>query len=249
MHKWVVYTAAFGSNEQVRVMPQKHFAGIDFICFTDRPRKTRGWQQVIVPQPIAGDLTRCNRFYKLQPHNVLPQYERSIYIDSNYIVKKIPADFFASQMQGCNLLVFDHAQNIADPRNCVYDELDAILALAKQGKAKDDVATMQKQIAAYRAEGYPAQNGLISGGILIRNHLQPDIIPVMDSWWQMVRTQSKRDQLSFNYVAWKHGFAFCYLPGDSRRGNPYFYFAGKADKSLLFTLLKYKLRHIFTATK
>ena len=42
----------------------------------------------------------------------------------------------------------------------------------------------------------------------------------MEDWWKIVSTQSKRDQLSFNYVAWKNNFVPTIINGDLRRGNP-----------------------------
>ena len=62
----------------------------------------------------------------------------------------------------------------------------------------------------------------------------------MQHWWWFIVNLSKRDQLSFNYVAWKNKFSFDYLQGDARRNNDWFYMAAKTDKSIAYTLLKYK---------
>ena len=35
-------------------------------------------------------------------------------------------------------------------------------------------------------------------------------------WWSEIKYGSKRDQLSFDYIAWKSGLDFVYLPGDGR---------------------------------
>ena len=43
----------------------------------------------------------------------------------------------------------------------------------------------------------------------------------MENWWTEIKYNSKRDQLSFNYVAWKHKVKFNYIEGDSR-DNQYF---------------------------
>jgi hypothetical protein len=44
----------------------------------------------------------------------------------------------------------------------------------------------------------------------------------MEDWWTEIKYNSKRDQLSFNYCAWKNGLKFNYMDGDSR-DNEYFY--------------------------
>jgi hypothetical protein len=38
----------------------------------------------------------------------------------------------------------------------------------------------------------------------------------MEDWWIEIKYGSKRDQLSFNYIAWKNGFNFVYLQGDGK---------------------------------
>lgn len=233
----VVYTAAFGSN--VFIVPQKQFAGVDFILFTDYARGVKGWKEVIVDLPFPADPALSNRFFKIQPHLFLQKYERSIYIDSNYIVMNIPADNFDREMNGNDMLVFSHNETISDKRNCVYKEFDA-LAYAQRGNEE----MMNKHRQFLIDEGYPADNGLITAAVLIRNHMQTQVIQTMELWWKMVFTMVRRDQLSFNYAAWKTGLQLSYLKGDIRRGNPYFYHVGKSDSNMWFSLLKFRLRKL-----
>lgn len=242
MNDLIVYTAAFGDH--ITVMPQKKFEGVDFICFTDVPRKVKGWEMRMVKPEFANDNTRNNRYYKILPHRFFGEYKKSIYIDSNFIVMDLPADHFTSQLEITPMLTFDHSQTKADPRDCVYEEHEALMHLYKAEKVKDDPAQMQKHIEFLKEQNYPSHNGLIVGSVLIRNHHHPKVSETMEAWWQMVLTMSKRDQLSFNYVAWKTGLPFGYLSGDSRRGNPYFYHAGKNDKYVVYSVLKYKLRKL-----
>ena len=73
----------------------------------------------------------------------------------------------------------------------------------------------------YQKEGYPRHNGLITGMVILRRHNEKDCIKVMEHWWTEIKYGSKRDQLSFNYVAWKNKLKFSYIDGDSRI-NQYF---------------------------
>ena len=73
----------------------------------------------------------------------------------------------------------------------------------------------------YQEVGYPPNNGLINGGIILRHHNEPDCKKVMEDWWSEIKYNSKRDQLSFNYAAWKNNFQFNYLDGHDRT-NYYF---------------------------
>jgi hypothetical protein len=69
-------------------------------------------------------------------------------------------------------------------------------------------------------------NGLITGMIILRRHNEPDSIQTMEDWWTEISYRSKRDQLSFNYCAWKNNLNLNYIPGDSRN-NEYFINVGK----------------------
>ena len=242
MKNVVVYTAIFGDN--VKLYPQPRIPGIDFVCFSDRPRSVKGWDVRVVERAFGDDPVRNNRYYKIRPHLFFPEYEYSIYIDGNFVILKSPLDII-SQMEEFNMLAFDHNQTTTDPRNCIYKEYDAIIDLFnKKGVMKDDLSLIQTQIDLFKEKAYPANNGLIKGGVLIRKHNEPDVIKAMERWWYFIENYSKRDQLSFNYVAWETGLRFKFLPGDIRRGNPWFYMVSKNDKSLRFSLLKYKARRV-----
>ncbi|WP_442795238.1 glycosyltransferase domain-containing protein [Pelobium manganitolerans] len=239
----VVYTAIFG--DQVTLYPQKKYAGIDFICFSDRKHSAAGWEVRVVPNLIEGDVIRNNRYYKILPHLHLKEYDYSVYIDGNFLVLSSPISL-VRQLTDVHMLAFDHAQTKKDPRDCIYEEYAAILKLYQEKAVlKDDLNVIKKQIEGYQLEKYPVKNGLIKGGVLIRKHHEPDVIKAMNAWWEFVLKQSKRDQLSFNYVAWKHNFKFAYINGDIRRGNPWFYMVSKSDKNLKLSLLKFKLRNLF----
>jgi hypothetical protein len=43
----------------------------------------------------------------------------------------------------------------------------------------------------------------------------------MEDQWVELKYNSKREQLSFNYIAWKNKLKFSYIQGDSRN-NKYF---------------------------
>ncbi len=83
-----------------------------------------------------------------------------------------------------------------------------------------------KQMERYQMEGYPTKNGLATTPIMVRNHNHLDTIKHNEDWWSEIKHNSKRDQLSFNYIAWKNQFNFVYLEGDSRN-NDYFVSMGK----------------------
>jgi len=248
MNKVVIYTAIFGDN--VTLYPQNKIQGIDFICFSDRPRKAKGWEVRVVKEYIHGDNVRNNRYYKILPHLHLKEYDYSIYIDGDYLVISSPLAIISGVKGDAHMLVFDHQQTTSDPRNCIFKEYDAIIKLYhEKGILKDDLQIISKQIEFFKTQNYPANNGLIKGGVLVRKHNETDVIKAMERWWEFVLNHSRRDQLSFNYIAWEQNFKFDYLPGDVRRGNPWFYMVSKSDKNLKFTLFKFSLRKLYLRLK
>jgi len=87
-----------------------------------------------------------------------------------------------------------------DLRDCMYDELQACIDLRK-----DSAEKMTAQVNKYKKEDYPHHNGLVMTGCMVRSHHDPLVIETMEAWWKEVKQNSFRDQLSFNYSAWKTG--------------------------------------------
>lgn len=248
MERIVIYTAVFGDN--VKIFSQPELPGVDFVCFSDRMHNVKGWKIIIAEKKFGNDNVRNNRYYKINPHLFFKDYDQSIYIDGNIILMRSPVKIFDKYLQNCNMAVFDHSQTKRDPRNCIYKEHIAIVELqAKTGSLKDNEEIMSTQIELFKKAGYPKNNGLIKGTVLIRKHNEADVILTMKKWWHFITNYSRRDQLSFNYVAWENDFKFCYLPGDLRRGNPWFYFASKHAKNSSFLKIKYYYNKIKNSLK
>ena len=223
MNNKVVYTTIFGDYDTL-VDPHFIDKGWDYICFTDNENLSSDVWEIRKCTPYYTDLTRSAKRYKILPHRFLKEYEYSIFIDGNMTVR----GYVDQLLNGYNVSFFDHAQNKLDPRNCIYKEADTILQLGikNNGNYKDNPELIKKQISRYRKEKYPENNGLITGMIILRKHNEKDCIETMEEWWNEIKYNSKRDQLSFNYVAWKTKLNFRYLTGDSRN-NKWFLSLGK----------------------
>jgi len=82
----------------------------------------------------------------------------------------------------------------------------------------DKPEIIKQQIDKYRKNNYPENNGLVSSKILFRRH-NSVIASFNELWWNEIAIHSKRDQLSFNYVAWKSGFNYFIIPANVRNQN------------------------------
>lgn len=99
-------------------------------------------------------------------------------------------------------------------RNCIYKEAEACIALGKDNKE-----VILKQVALYKNAGYPRDNGLIESGVILRRHNDPIVMGAMTTWWRQIISYSKRDQISFNYVAWKNKVPFTAINGNIRNNE------------------------------
>ena len=93
--------------------------------------------------------------------------------------------------------------------------------MIKNGKPKDKPEFIKKQIEKYKKEDYPRDNGMLIAMELVRRHNEMDVVKTMEHWWKEIENHSRRDQISFNYVAWKNKLKFNYIYKDSIE-NVYF---------------------------
>lgn len=227
--KIAIYTSIFGGYDEL-YDNQYPIEGVDYICFTDSNIKSNTWK-IIKSTPIYTDPNRNAKKYKILPHRYLPEYDYSIWIDGNL---RVISDI-RPLCSGNPHKVYDHMK-VVDKRNCIYEEAAFILNAGERNYKerpdrgmlcwKDNPSLIKKQINKYISEGYPRDNGLATNPILVRNHNNSEVIKNMEDWWEEIKYFSKRDQLSFNYIAWKNKYNFSYLEGDSRN-NKYFISMGK----------------------
>jgi hypothetical protein len=224
-----VYTSIFGGYDNI-IDEQFQMEGVDYICYTDTDIKSDIWE-VRKSTPIYKDPNRNAKKYKILPHRYLGEYDWSVWIDGNI---KVISDI-RTLCNGDSYKVYDHMK-VFDKRNCIYDEANTILQFGEANSKrnphkgiknwKDDPNLIKTQMERYISEGYPKNNGLTTNPIIVRNHNDSVVIKTMEDWWNEIKHNSKRDQLSFDYIAWKNEFNFVYLEGDSR-DNDYFVSVGK----------------------
>ena len=206
--KIALYTAIYGGKDNIIKVPK--IKGVDNILFTDSHIKdTHGWEVRNVKGENKSNNLNAKQF-KILPHKFLSEYNLTIWVDGNVEFKDIAS--FIEEFKSNNMTVFDHNHS-EDKRCCIYDEANAIIKLNK-----DDIEVVNKQIQKYSELDYPKKNGLICGGILLRqnNEIVNDL---MDKWWDEIINGSVRDQLSFNFVAWKENFKPHYIKMDIRNNK------------------------------
>jgi hypothetical protein len=151
------------------------------------------------------------RKYKILPHLFFPEYAYSVWVDGNISITGDMNEFITAHLKHSPMASLKHPD-----RNCLYQEARACIYLNK-----DDHSVIRRQMDYYRECGYPEGNGLIQSGVIIRRHNEQSVIRVMEDWWANVERYSRRDQLSFNYAAWKNSFEYDEIDIDASQ-NKYF---------------------------
>lgn len=188
--KIVVYTAIAGGYDDLK-MPEVFSEHCDYVCFSDRELPgDHGWE-VRPFDYLSADPRRTARYVKVHPHVYFPDYECSIWIDANLLIKKDITEFTTALSPDVPMATYLHPY-----RDCIYAEGEECAQ-----REFDDADTIRTQLERYKHAGYPPNNGLNETNVLVRRHQDERVIRVMNDWWREIENGSKRDQLSLNYAA------------------------------------------------
>lgn len=196
--KKVLYTAITGNYDSINE-PVKTPGWEYKLLMNNLDIKPVNWEVLPIVHPLQRDPPKMVRYLKLHPWELFDA-DISIWVDANIQVTCDLDKFITDYKQG-EFTIMKHPD-----RNCIYKELSACETMRK-----DNADIMKPQIARYKEEGYPAENGLVSSGLIIRKHTQ-GVKDFCIKWWDEIARGSHRDQLSFNYVAWKINYKFEYMP-------------------------------------
>ncbi len=170
----------------------------DYVCFTDNLSIGNVDNSLWQIRPLVFDKydnIRKQRWHKIHPHILFPDYEKSVWLDAN--INILNKDIFADI---CKAIDESRLMSIAQHpgRTCIYEELIACIELGK-----DNVEVMREQINLIRKSGFPEKQGLFESNIIYREHHNDQIIVIMKDWWWWIENYSRRDQLSLAYVLWQ----------------------------------------------
>jgi dephospho-CoA kinase len=231
-NKFVVYTALFGDYDNL-IDPNENYEGCDFICFTDQINLKSDIWEIRIVENIDLPLNMMNRRYKILPHLFLSEYEWSMYVDANILIRNNPFELANKYLSRYNFTMPKHFA-----RDCVYNEAKECVIL---GKSKHDET--KKQIDDYKKQSFPENYGLGENNILFRKHNSEKVIKIMKDWWEELNTQTKRDQLSLAYILWKNKEIFNYMEESARVGLGYFEYIlhNESKNKTFFQKLKEKM--------
>lgn len=198
----IIYTAIF---DYVDYLKEPDFIpdNCKFVCFTNIPLESRYYEIRRVKEIMIDDPVRNAKIYKILSHRYFPDHKYTVWIDGTRFLTGDIHRLIEDYLSDADMALFAHRW-----RNCIYDEAQECIRTER-----DDPKLIKAQMARYRKEGYPNHNGLITGGIILRKNTE-SVKKVNEQWWNEIIKYSRRDQLSFNYVAHKNKLTYNIIGGD-----------------------------------
>ena len=209
--KVIVYTANIGNYDDCHNIYLKD-PNVEYYYFTDGYTDLCGWKNKAIIKPHE-DNTKSARYFKCNPHLVLPEHDISIWIDARFKVKSknvmkfLNSNFNKKDQIAC----FHHSRGAHE--GCLYTE--GFVCVANN---IDDGDVILKQLTRYNEELFPKKYGLFSTGIIIRRNTD-EVKRFNEMWWDEVKNGSKRDQVSQMYVSWKTGIQIKPIEGTVYRND------------------------------
>lgn len=226
MPKLVIYTAVLGDYDELHE-PFYTNGSYEFIMITDNKnmiKKESAWKFIHISElvniiPNGLNNVQLNRWLKMNPNMIFPDYDVSIYIDGNVNVvtdmMPIALAFFKS-----NAIIGLHLHS---NRKKIMSEINMLSYCGKISKEEKKRAITQYR--QYKSNGFDDSIDLLEATIMIRKHNDNFCISLMKSWWNEFINGVQRDQISLPYVLWKQKFCMndLYLLGDNEYSNPRFF--------------------------
>lgn len=211
----VIYTCFTGKDYDSINVNEYLDSSYEYICFTDNEEQIKkGYVGPWQVKPLVFtklDNHKNNRYHKFFPNELFPEYEESIYVDTNIVFKNERLFYAADKLSRTDvfLAIPPHRS-----RHCIYEELEQCIKVRKDKKE-----TLEKHREFLEKEGFPHGIGLTENNVIYRKHNNPTCMKIMKEWWEMIEKHSKRDQLSLYYVLWKNGTEMTYLLDRAIKGD------------------------------
>ena len=196
--KIAIYTCIIGAYDKI-AEPLFCPDNCDFYIVTDQDvPSTSIWKKVEVDRQLDElkklSNVEINRYFKMHPHILFPEYRYSIYLDGN-IQPISDLTEFVNLIGKSGIAAHRHSF-----RNCVYKEAEVLSYLKK-----DDPKRIREHVNYLRNSKMPENYGLIECNVIAREHHNSVCKAIMKSWWEEFIKHSKRDQISFAHALYVNG--------------------------------------------
>lgn len=183
------YTAIADNYDPLRNHPD--VPGVDWIAFVSNPAQYSKSNWDIQPLFSYGesDSRRQSKWYKVQSHLEMAEYDRTLWIDGSCEVRSPRAISGLLDIE-VPIALYTHPD-----RDCIYQEAGVSLGMRKYHNEP-----IREQVQYYIDEyEYPEHWGLWFTGLILRNRC-PEVERMERMWWNEIDRWSYQDQLSFPVV-------------------------------------------------
>lgn len=233
MNKIAIYTSIVGHYDDLR-QPVVIDEGFDYILFVKKGTMTTdkiGVWQVRELDFMVEDNTITSRFPKMNPHIVLPEYEYTLWMDGNLVIRD-KAFYVAAKNKIQERVPYSGVKHTV--KDCVY--VDAISCVHAM---RDKFSNIFRAVNFLLSVKFPEHYGMYENNIILRNSTDARVISFNEQWWKLYLQYPKRDQFTSPYClhANKLDFNFLLPIGTCAKDSPWIQFIEHNEKAKSF--LKY----------
>ncbi|BFT29612.1 hypothetical protein D210916BOD24_07880 [Alteromonas sp. D210916BOD_24] len=189
MKRYVVYSVITGAYDEVLPLGTDE-RDVDYVLVVDNDFSGEvplGWNLLKLPKSSL-NYKDLNRYVKMHPHFLFPQYDCSVYVDGNIQVISSLKDLIDEALDSKDIALYQHYQ-----RNDVYSEAIECLKLGLEYFWR-----VIPQMKKYKAQGFKGDS-LYEASVIFRKHHSPSLKQAMEHWWNEYLGNAKRDQLSLTF--------------------------------------------------
>lgn len=205
----VVNASFFGGDKDIKkIVNQPKYKGVEYVLYTNKPEiaKNTIWE-VKNTQLKNTDPRLAARNVKINTHHFHPNSDYWLWVDSNMKIQVNPNILVQKYLDKFDACAMPHPE-----RHNWVEEAKTIL-----NYNMDTSETLNRALNKYLAEGcVPTQ--LWETGCLLRRNNQK-VRDFNKIWWEEVKNNSIRDQISVHYASWKVGLYINSFPGTNSEND------------------------------
>lgn len=220
----VIYSAITGSYDAI-LQPRVVAEGWDYVMFVEGTSgcadgacdqggaKVGVWEIRRITEDYGGPIL-TSRYYKLNPQEVLPEYDWWLWVDGN--IEILDGGLY----EAAEGAIAGDKKYYGLPHPVRDDVAEEILQTHRLRMISYSKAIKLLDFL-YKQEGLPRHCGLLENNIILRRNC-PAINEFNALWWKMLCTYPTRDQYTNAYCLWKCGIQPGMLlgPGINARNHP-----------------------------
>ena len=171
--KIIIYSCLIGNYDKVATF--KRQKGYDYILFTDQKIENTNWTLYPIPKEVLKlkvSKVKKQRYMKIHPHKFFKNYDLSVYIDANYIIKGDMDDFLENTLNPIDIIYICHLQFGRGLHKAIQTAIDQKL---------DKKSILMETMRRYNESKILGKQGIVNAGLIIRKHHEKECIKLMEN--------------------------------------------------------------------